>query len=109
MKTKKNISALLCFVALVASASAGAQVNPQDKGIYIGFSTAQARSSFDQYPAVAGGFPTDYSNSSGTWKGYAGYQLNQYFGLELSYAQLGEFNAHVNANGTNLYTQIRTT
>ena len=110
MKTKKNISALLGFVALAFSASAVAQVNPQDnKGFYVGFSTAQARSSFDRSPAVAGGFPADYSNSSGTWKGYGGYQFNQYFGLELTYAQLGEFNAHINANGADLYTQIRTT
>jgi opacity protein-like surface antigen len=110
MKTKKNISALLCFVALVVSAGADAQVNPQnDKGFYVGFSTAQARSSFDQYPAVAGGLPADYSNSSGTWKAFGGYQLNQYFGLELTYAKLGDFNAHINSGGVDLYTQIRTT
>lgn len=109
MKTKNNLSALLCFTTIVASAGAAAQVNPQeDKGFYLGLSTAQARSSFDRFPAVAGGFPADYSNSSGTWKAFGGYQLNQYFGLELQYAQLGEFNAHINT-GVDLYTQIRTT
>lgn len=110
MKTKNNMTALLCLVALIASAGAGAQVNPQaDKGFYVGLSTAQARSSFDRFPAVTGGLPADYTNSSGTWKAFAGYQLNQYFGLEVTYAQLGEFNAHVNSAGVDLYTQIRTT
>ena len=110
MKTKNNISALLCFSVLVASAGAAAQVNPQDdKGFYFGLSTAQARSSFDRFPALTGGLPTDYSNSSGTWKAFGGYQLSRYFGVELTYAQLGEFNAHVNVGGTDLYTQIRTT
>jgi OOP family OmpA-OmpF porin len=104
MHTKNRIATLMCLTGLLASGAALAE----DKGAYLGFSAGQTRANFDGSPAIAAGFPVTYDNSAGVWKAYGGYQFNQYFGAELTYVKLGDYNANVTVPGfAPLFTQIR--
>ena len=62
-----------------------------DNGFYVGGSLGQGRPTFDTAGA-APGVALGVDNSSYAYKVFGGYQLNQYFGAELVYANLGEYN-----------------
>lgn len=107
MHADNQIATFLCFAGLLANGAALAQAQDNSKGAYVGFSAGQARSSFDSNPTLAGGLPINYSNSSGIWKAFVGYQFNPTVGAEVTYAKLGDYTVNVNVGGTNLYTQTR--
>jgi OmpA-OmpF porin, OOP family len=89
MHTTKMITKILLVAGLLASGAAIAA----DNGIYIGASLGQARPSFDTpNAAIAAGAGITFDSSAYAYKVYGGYQLNQYFGVELIYHNLGEYN-----------------
>ena len=89
MIVRKCMTHTLLVIGLLLSAASQAA----DTGFYIGGSLGQARASFDQpVAAFLAGVPVTADNSSYAYKVYGGYQLNQYFGVELIYHYLGEYN-----------------
>jgi OOP family OmpA-OmpF porin len=106
MNTNRRIAALICLVSLLASGAALAQV-AQDKRFYVGFGAGQARPDFDSAPAIASGLPVVYDSSSGIWKAFAGYQFNKYFGAELIYVRLGDYNVYLPTVALNTSIQIK--
>jgi len=104
MKTKKNISALLCFVAL-AAACAAAPVFAAASDFYgvlsIGRSTLDADSGSVDTRNLATGFTSSTtSSSSGATSGKVqlGYNLGKTFSLEGGYNYLGKVNFVSNAS-----------
>src|SRR4051812_48011748 len=91
MLEQRHLTTALFAVALLAATPAIAA----DNGFYVGFAAGQARPSFDSNPRVAAGFPVQYDSSSGAWDAAVGYQLNQYFGVEVRYVKFGDYNAHI--------------
>ena len=83
MIVRKYITAILFVTGLMASDALIAA----DTSFYVGVGLGQARPTFD----TAGTTRTN-DNSSYAYKVFGGYQLNQYFGAELVYANLGEYN-----------------
>ena len=104
MKTKKNISALLCFVGLVAACSA-APVFAAASDFYgvlsIGRSSIDADSGSVDARNLATGFTSSTtSSSSGATSGKVqlGYNLGKTFSLEGGYNYLGKVNFVSTAN-----------
>lgn len=89
MIVRKCMAHVLFVTGLLISAVSMAA----DNGFYIGANLGQARPSFDTpNVAAAAGVGVTYDSSSYAYKVFGGYQLNQYFGVELNYVYLGEYN-----------------
>jgi OOP family OmpA-OmpF porin len=102
MKTHKFLAGILFATA----ATTGGAAIAADTGYYLGFSAGQARPRFDSAPASAAGFPITNDSSDSAWKVFAGYQFNQYFGVEGNYVKFGTYNSNLNFAGTPLFTDI---
>jgi OmpA-OmpF porin, OOP family len=88
-----NATKMFTKILLVAGILVSGATFAADNGIYIGASLGQARPSFDSpNSAIAAGAAVTFDNSAYAYKVYGGYQLNQYFGVELIYHNLGEYN-----------------
>jgi len=60
-----------------------------DNGFYLGGSAGQNRPNWDTAGAVPG---IGIDNSTSAYKVFGGYQINKYFGTEITYLHLGDYN-----------------
>ena len=80
MTNGKKIVALLGFLAAAAAGPAAAQ----DKGLYVGASAGVV-----QYQTACDNRIGVCDDKDGGFRGYLGYQVNRWFGVEGAYANLG--------------------
>ena len=92
MNSTLKLSTLVGLFAIIAGGTSSALA--ADNGFYIGASVGGAKASFDTGALLAGApagttFTNETSNTG--WKIFGGYQIDQYFGAELSYVDLGKY------------------
>ena len=98
----KRLAATCAFTGMLAGASAAVAQQPgvapqsgylQERGFYVGgaLGQAQARDFCDRITGVA--FAGGCDDKDTAWKVFGGYQINRYFGVEVGYADFGEFPA----------------
>jgi OOP family OmpA-OmpF porin len=83
-----TLVALFAFVASMSSALAA------DDGFYVGAGVGGAKANFDTGALLAGApAGTTFANETSKtgWKIFGGYQMDKYFGAELSYVDLGRY------------------
>ena len=87
----------IVFLVFLAASASSPFAAAQDAGFYVGGSLGRSNLSNDTAALTTLGaavISTDEKNTA--WKGFGGYQINKYFGVEASYVGLGT----VNATGT---------
>ena len=92
MNSKRVLSMQVGLLTLVAAGMSS--VHAADDGFYLGASVGGAKANFDTGVLLAGApagttFINDTSKTG--WKIFGGYQIDKYFGAELSYVDLGRY------------------
>ena len=95
MKSSQRVILAFCVAASLGSGVASAA----DNGFYVGGSIGQSRPSFGSESFSAG---TGYNaeNSATAWKGFAGYQFDKNWGVELNTMHLGTYDVTAPTAGT---------
>ncbi len=85
---KHGITATLAVVALAAAADAGAEESDYANTFYLGGGAGQYNLEIEDFDDVTTAIE-EYDSDDTAWKAFGGWHLNDWFGVEVAYVNLG--------------------